>query len=149
MNASPWNSRLPEWLADRTGVAHAQTRTRTLCGQRALDARYAWPSDFRCPDCEANIGAISGPGVRAPDPDQSMTVREVRRKMTRTVDSERQRQVFERLEGLMSPEDVALALGVSPSTLRTLDIPHVKLTRSSRVYFPDEVVVWLRAQERA
>ena len=29
--------------------------------------------------------------------------------MARTVDAERQRQVFERLEGLMAPEDVALA----------------------------------------
>jgi hypothetical protein len=69
--------------------------------------------------------------------------------MTRTVDAERQRQVFEKLEGLMDPSDVALALNVSESTLRDLGIPHVKLTRSSRVYFPDEVVQWLRARERA
>jgi hypothetical protein len=69
--------------------------------------------------------------------------------MARTVDAERQRQVFERLEGLMAPEDVALALGVSETTLRDLGVPHVKLTRSSRVYFPDEVVAWLRARERA
>jgi hypothetical protein len=69
--------------------------------------------------------------------------------MTRTVDVERQRQVFERLEGLMNPEDVALALNVSEATLRNLGIPHVKLARGSRVYFPDDVVAWLRSQERS
>ena len=69
--------------------------------------------------------------------------------MAETRNGDRQRQVFERLEGVMSADDVALALHVSPSTLRTLGVPHVKLTRISRIYFPDEVVAWLRAQERS
>lgn len=69
--------------------------------------------------------------------------------MARLIDGDKQRQVFERLEGVMAPEDVALALHVSEDTLRDLGIPHVKLTRSSRVYFPDEVVSWLRGRERS
>jgi hypothetical protein len=64
------------------------------------------------------------------------------------MNGERQKQVLEKLEGILNPEDVALALHVSTDTLRDLGIPHVKLTRSSRVYFPDEVVSWLRAQDR-
>lgn len=61
---------------------------------------------------------------------------------------ENRRQLFDRLEGLMLPEDVAIALGISKATLRDLDIPHVRLTRSSSVYFPDEIVTWLRAHPR-
>jgi hypothetical protein len=56
---------------------------------------------------------------------------------------------YEKLEGIMSERDVALALNISKDTLRTLGIPHVKLTRSSHIYFPDEVVTWLRGRDRA
>lgn len=53
------------------------------------------------------------------------------------------------LEGVMDSKALALALHVSEDTLRDLGIPHVKLTRSSRIYFPDEVVAWLRGRERS
>ena len=53
------------------------------------------------------------------------------------------------LAGVMDAKGLALALHVSESTLRDLGIPHVKLTRSSRIYFPDEVVAWLRSRERS
>lgn len=66
-----------------------------------------------------------------------------------TADPEVRRQVFEQLHGVMRPDDLAIGLGISLDMLRDLGIPHVKLTRSSRVYFPDEVVAWLRSRERA
>ena len=53
------------------------------------------------------------------------------------------------LEGVLDGKGLALALHISEDTLRGLGIPHVKLTRSSRVYFPDEVVAWLRSRERS
>jgi hypothetical protein len=59
------------------------------------------------------------------------------------------KRLFEQLQGVMRPDDLAIALGISNSTLRTLGVPHVKLTRSSRVYFPDEVVAWLRNRDRS
>lgn len=61
---------------------------------------------------------------------------------------DKRKELFDRLQGPMLPADVALALGISKDTLRTLGIPRVRLTRSSVIYFPDEVVAWLRAQER-
>lgn len=53
------------------------------------------------------------------------------------------------LQGVLDSKGLALALHISDSTLRGLGIPHVRLTRSSRIYFPDEVVAWLRSRERS
>jgi hypothetical protein len=84
-----------------------------------------------------------------PDWDHMEADEEEREFRSRIADREERERLFREFQGLMRPEDVARALGISQETLRKLRIPHVKLTRSSRIYFPDDIVLWLRAQERS
>jgi len=49
------------WLAgDAAGLGHARfgSDPRTACGERAIDARHAWPIRARCPICTAAVARL-------------------------------------------------------------------------------------------
>lgn len=54
------------WIARSDGVAHAHfgSRALTLCGQRRVDPRYAWPIVSRCGDCQRVASGGVGPAPR-------------------------------------------------------------------------------------
>lgn len=55
----------PSWIAGADGIAHARPRgaraTRTACGERAIDERFAHPSRERCSACLAAIKRDEAP----------------------------------------------------------------------------------------
>ena len=51
-------------------------------------------------------------------------------------------------EGVITLDDLCKAFDLSDGTVLGLGIPHIKLARGTHFYFIDELVMWLRAQER-
>jgi hypothetical protein len=50
------------WLAGRDRVAHASVRgqIRTLCGERVVDERFAWPKIRNCMGCTSLVAEREG-----------------------------------------------------------------------------------------
>ena len=59
-----------------------------------------------------------------------------------------QRPAWMQDEGVITLDHLCKALNLSDSTVLGLGIPHIKLARGTHLYFIDEVITWLRAQER-
>lgn len=57
------------WRAGSDRVAHAHTKgaTRTLCGMRVLEERFAWPKVRDCMVCTAAIAQIPESELRLLD----------------------------------------------------------------------------------
>lgn len=47
--------------ADQISHAHELRALRTLCGQRIVDHRLAWPPQVKCPDCLSASGQKAVP----------------------------------------------------------------------------------------